>query len=259
MDGAGIRGVEAVKGRIALFAGYFVGALLVASWFTGVLQEGVIATLLRSSDPLRHDPTPAVSENEGGVPPLVTGQVERATASPPQDQATHDPDRGELQQNAGPGERPQIDPKGSLELDTVNRALEAKRAELNHLEALIRRQKEQNMIEAGQLAKRRAFPTTMMGERDTRREAGIMKLAKLYEGMEPETAASILSSLEKDLATRVLASMKDRQASKVLGAMNGRRARELSERLHEVRSNRSNTGELNEQGDSVRKDVDADL
>jgi flagellar motility protein MotE (MotC chaperone) len=72
-------------------------------------------------------------------------------------------------------------------------------------------------------------------ERDARREAGIKKLAKLYEGMDPEAAASILSKLEKNMAAEVLGSMKDRQASKVLAAMNGQKARDLSERLQEAR------------------------
>lgn len=264
-----------MKGRVALFAGYFVGVLLVASWLTGVLQEGVVAKLLRSSDPLRHDSTIAVSgstelttgEVEGEAPAPSPGQVERPTASPPQDQALR-PDSGQAPRDSGRvalplssgqapfdhaqgrlrlgsgQERAQCDTTLGSEREAVHKALEAKWAELDRLEERLRRQREQNLIEERWLAKMKS--SRVPGSKDAQQEAGIMKLAKLYEGMEPEAAASILGSLEKELATNVLASMKDRQASKVLGAMNGPRARELSERLHEGRADRPNTGGLNE-------------
>lgn len=280
-----------MKGRVALFAAYFVGVLLIASWLTGIFQEGVITTLLRSSGLLRHDSTSAVSgsterttgESEGEAPPpapsdstrLTTGsvegpspsQVDRPIVSLPQDQTLR-PDSGQIPRDPGrvalplnseqapfgqaqdrlrPGsgqERAQCDTTLGSEREAVHKALEAKWAELDRLEERLRRQREQNLTEERWLAKMKSSRVT--GSKDARQEAGIMKLAKLYEGMEPEAAAAILGALEKELATNVLASMKDRQASKVLGAMNGPRARELSERLHEGRADRPHTGELNE-------------
>lgn len=269
MDGARLRGVRVVKGRVALFAGYFVGVLLVVSWFTGILQEGVVAKLLRSSDTLRHDSAPAVSEIEGEAPAPSPSQVDRPIVSLPQDQTLR-PDSGQIPRDPGrvalplnseqapfgqaqdrlrPGsgqERAQCDTTLGSEREAVHKALEAKWAELDRLEERLRRQREQNLIEERWLTKMKSSRAMMSKGRDAQQEAGIMKLAKLYEGMEPEAAASILGSLEKELATNVLASMKDRQASKVLGAMSGPRARELSERLHDARPNRPNTGELNE-------------
>lgn len=256
-----------MKGRIALFAGYFVGAVLVTSWFTGVLQEADVFRFFRSSDPVHHDSAAAGSEEEGAkVSELgqqaLPGQVQRPTVPLSQDQPPLTGlgtgfDRDQYRSFDKAQDRPQTVSKASPGVDAVNKVVEGKLAELNRLEERLRRLKEQGLAEEG-LAQMRASRARAPKERDARQEAGIMKLAKLYEGMEPEAAASILGSLEKDLATNVLASMKDRQASKVLGAMNDRRARELSERLHAARPNRPNTGELNEQGDSARKGTDAD-
>jgi flagellar motility protein MotE (MotC chaperone) len=125
--------------------------------------------------------------------------------------------------------------KESAELDALNQALEARRAELGRLEERIRRQKAQSAIEEKWLAELKASRAKVTKERDDRREAGIRKLARLYEGMQPEAAAMILGNLDKSMATEILASMKDRQASRVLEAMNGQRARELSERLQDAR------------------------
>lgn len=235
-----------MKGRVALFAGYFVGMLLVASWLTGVLHEGVVATLMRSSDPLRHDSAATGSEEGAKASELgqqtLLGQVQRSTASFAQDPPSS---TGRGWSFDGTQDRSQTISKTSPDLGAVNKVVEEKLTELNRLEERLRRLKEQDLAEEG-LAQMRASRARVTKSRDAQQEAGIMKLAKLYEGMEPEAAASILGSLEKGLATNVLASMKNRQASKVLGAMNGSRARELSERLHDARPNRPNAGELNE-------------
>lgn len=266
MDGSGVQGVGAVKGRIALFAGYFVVALLVTSWFTGVLHEGVVARLLRSPRPAVSDSTPLTT---GGVDGSGSTEVERErqSAAPRHvERAPRSTPRAQMDREAGPGDltppsaqgSAQVGPNARSELDAANKLLETKLAELTHLQARLRKQKEQNLIEEQGLAEMRASRANVTTQHPAGEEAGIVKLAKLYEGMEPEAAASILGSLEKGLATKVLASMKDRQASKVLAAMNGRRAKELSERLHEARPDRSNPGETNELQDSTRKGPDAD-
>jgi flagellar motility protein MotE (MotC chaperone) len=103
------------------------------------------------------------------------------------------------------------------------------------MEEQIRRQKAQGEIEEKWLAELKASSAKVTKDRDDRREAGIRKVARLYEGMQPEAAASILGNLEKSMAAEVLASMKDRQASRVLQAMNDQKARELSERLQDAR------------------------
>lgn len=64
--------------------------------------------------------------------------------------------------------------------------------------------------------------------------AQVRRLARMYEGMRPKEAASVLEKLERPLAARVLTEIKERQASKILGAMNPSTAAELSRLLGDV-------------------------
>lgn len=59
----------------------------------------------------------------------------------------------------------------------------------------------------------------------------VQRLARVYEGMRPKEAASVIERLDRPLAVRVLSEMKDRQAAKVLGAMNPSTAAELTRML----------------------------
>ncbi len=61
--------------------------------------------------------------------------------------------------------------------------------------------------------------------------APVKRLARMYEGMRPREAASVIEKLERSLAVRVLSEVKDRQAAKILGAMNPGTAAELTRLL----------------------------
>lgn len=225
-----------MKGRIALYAGYFVVMLLLAAYLTGVLQQGIL---------------PRFGSQAGATPQEDGRSLNKAEESTSQgSDRVHDTESASEEQVVSPSsaqpapqsaEQPVAStapPRSGDLRSTISdqeKALADKRAELARLEEEIRKRKEENEIEEKWLAELKATGAKLTKERDARREAGVKKLAKLYEGMEPEAAALILSRLKKDMATEVLASMKDRQASKVLAAMNGQRAKEISERLEDAR------------------------
>jgi len=63
------------------------------------------------------------------------------------------------------------------------------------------------------------------------KSAQVKRLARMYEGMRPREAASVLEKLERSLAVRVLSEVRDRQAAKILGAMSPATAAELTQLL----------------------------
>lgn len=235
-----------MKGRIALYAGYFVAMLLLAAYLTGVLQQGILPRFGSQATAPQQD-EPSANKDEQS-PSQESDQAHETESASSEEQPLSQPseEKPSIQSAPQTTERPPAStgtlPPRSGEQRTANsdqeKALAEKRAELLRLEEQIRKRKEENQIEEKWLAELKASGAKFTKERDARREAGVKKLAKLYEGMEPEAAASILSRLKKDMATEVLASMKDRQASKVLAAMNGQQAKELSERLEEARLDR---------------------
>ena len=62
-------------------------------------------------------------------------------------------------------------------------------------------------------------------------QAQVKRLARLYEGMRPKEAATVLEKLDRPLAAGVLSEIKDRQAAKILGAMVPSTAAELTRLL----------------------------
>ena len=261
MGGAIHQGVCLVKGKIALYAGYFVAMLLLASYFTGVLEQGILPRFRHQETAPQHNEQSAVSDQqpasqESHKAPETGSAAEGQTLSqPPEDKSAVPPTpqnpvaslSNALKQtpaSTGPpsppppggSEKPVLSRvEGSAAADRQEKLLAEKRAELLRLEEQIRQRKEESEVEGKWVAELKASGARLTKDQDTRREAGIQKLAKLYEGMDPEAAASILSKLEKNMAAKVIASMKDRSASKVLAAMNGQKAKDLSERLQEVR------------------------
>lgn len=249
MGGASLQEVCLVKGRIALYAGYFVAMLLLAAYFTGVLQQGILSRFRHQATAAQHDEKSAISDQQ---PASQGSDQASATEHTPADPAPSvvpeekpskfqvpNPEPGTRNLKSGSGKPALSRVEGSAAADRQEKLLEEKRAELLRLEEQIRKRKEESEVEEKWVAELKASGAKFTKERDTRREAGIQKLAKLYEGMDPEAAASILSKLEKNMAAKVLASMKDRSASKVLAAMNGQKAKDLSERLQEVRSDQT--------------------
>lgn len=62
-------------------------------------------------------------------------------------------------------------------------------------------------------------------------EAAADRLAKMYEAMKPDKAASILSAMDMDVTLSILSRMKERPAAKVLSYMDAGIAAQLSTRL----------------------------
>lgn len=263
MGVARLQRIRIVKGRIALYAGYFVAMLLLAAYLTGVLQQGIFPHPLQREAVLQDDEQSTISDEQDGsqetdrssettpVPPeQAAGRSleEKSTQMqvPSPESSLHSseirvPDRKSAARNLKSSSDKSVvnEVRESAAADRQEKQLAEKRAELSRLEEQIRKQREESEIEKRWLAEMKAARGALTKEQDARREAGIKKLAKLYEGMEPEAAALILSKLKNEMATEVLASMKDRQASRVLAAMNGQRAKELSERLEEGKLDRT--------------------
>ncbi|HSB73583.1 MAG TPA: hypothetical protein VLT62_30010 [Candidatus Methylomirabilis sp.] len=63
------------------------------------------------------------------------------------------------------------------------------------------------------------------------KQGQVKRLARLYEGMRPKEAATVLEKLDRPLAAGVLSEIKDRQAAKILGAMSPGTAAELTRLL----------------------------
>lgn len=218
--------------RVALYAGYFVVMFLLAAYLTGVVHEGMLPRV-------RHYAT-APQHGELGRGPSTGPEESDETLAPAEGQfPSRSPEETSSEFHAPhpePGARNvHSGSEQSAAADRQEARLAEKRAELLRLEEQIRQRKVESAIEEKWVAEPRASSVTLTKARDAQRAAGIKKLAKLYEGMEPEAAAAILVTLEPHMAAEVLASMRDRQAAKALAAMNGQTARELSERLQEVR------------------------
>jgi flagellar motility protein MotE (MotC chaperone) len=59
----------------------------------------------------------------------------------------------------------------------------------------------------------------------------IRRLARLYEGMRPKEAATVLARLDPELLTTILVTMRERQASKILGLLPAQKAADISTRI----------------------------
>lgn len=59
----------------------------------------------------------------------------------------------------------------------------------------------------------------------------IKQLTRLYEGMKPKEAATVLAQLDPELLTTILVTMRERQASKILGLLPTQKAADVSARI----------------------------
>lgn len=62
-------------------------------------------------------------------------------------------------------------------------------------------------------------------------QQGILKLAKVYEGMPAEEAAKLIETMDRDVAVQVLSNMRGRQAGKILASVNPEIASRISEQI----------------------------
>lgn len=62
-------------------------------------------------------------------------------------------------------------------------------------------------------------------------QQGILKLAKVYEGMPAEEAAKLIETMDRDVAVQVLSNMRGRQAGKILASVKPDIASRISEQI----------------------------
>lgn len=72
-----------------------------------------------------------------------------------------------------------------------------------------------------------------MKERAAAEKKRVSKLARLYNQMKPQEAASAMESMDEDLVVRILQTMDEGQAAKVMGKMEADRAAQLSQLIYE--------------------------
>jgi hypothetical protein len=65
---------------------------------------------------------------------------------------------------------------------------------------------------------------------------GELRLVRLYEGMKPKEAATVMAKLDPELSTTILLGMRERQAGKILGLLPPEKAADLTDRIARVRS-----------------------
>jgi hypothetical protein len=71
----------------------------------------------------------------------------------------------------------------------------------------------------------------LIGEKEAFEEKRFEHLVKVYEGMKPEEAASLIERLQEDTATKLFYHMKEKRVSQLLGFVKPEVAARLSERL----------------------------
>jgi flagellar motility protein MotE (MotC chaperone) len=71
----------------------------------------------------------------------------------------------------------------------------------------------------------------LIGEKEAFEEKRFEHLVKVYEGMKPEEAASLIERLHEDTATKLFYRMKEKKVSQLLGFVKPEVAARLSERL----------------------------
>lgn len=71
------------------------------------------------------------------------------------------------------------------------------------------------------------------------REENFQKLAKIYEAMPPEEAASRLEKLDDETAAGLILAIKPRQAGKILGNVNPEKAAAISKKITSIKEKSS--------------------
>jgi flagellar motility protein MotE (MotC chaperone) len=83
-----------------------------------------------------------------------------------------------------------------------------------------------------------------MKKRSDEEIARIASLVKIYEGMKPKDAASILNTLDLDVLLVIMTQMSERKSSPIMAEMNPERARTLTIMMSEQRQ-KSSIPEMN--------------
>ncbi len=114
--------------------------------------------------------------------------------------------------------------KRNEELDAREKELDERKTKLDTIEKDIEKQlSELKLLKA-------KIDESIKLRQDIKEEA-IVKLAKTYASMPPETSAKLVEGMDERIAIRVLSAMKERAAGKILAAMSPKAAGKLSEGL----------------------------
>lgn len=101
---------------------------------------------------------------------------------------------------------------------------------------LIQKQIEEKLVTLQTLRKE---ITSLLKEKDNFEERRYEHLVKVYEGMKPSEAASLVERLQEHTAIQLLARMKSKKVSQILGEIQPENAARLSERLATVKQQKS--------------------
>jgi flagellar motility protein MotE (MotC chaperone) len=99
--------------------------------------------------------------------------------------------------------------------------LEYKKKELKRLESEVDKKLDQ-------LNQLRVRTEQLMAEKDAKELKRIQDLAKMYEKMSPEKAATVLITIDQELAVSILAKMKIKSAARILNNIEREKAAKLS-------------------------------
>ncbi len=184
---------------LGIYCGYFLAMLALALFVTGVFQRGILPRLWGQATA-----EAPISEKAGGAgderSPAIEGPetAGKPGSAPTGDQppasggASSDAAAARPSGSSGSGRgSPALDPQGPAPNSNQRPAKES------------------------------------LGDKT----AQVKRLARVYEGMRPKEAASVIEKLERPLAVELLSEIKERQAAKILGAMNPASAAEISRQL----------------------------
>jgi len=88
------------------------------------------------------------------------------------------------------------------------------------------------------LSKARQEMEQVVEELTQEKEKGVKKLAKIYESMDPEEAATRIELVDNKLAVKILKSMKQKSAAAILAAVKPKKAALLTQKLDKSMSPR---------------------
>ena len=127
--------------------------------------------------------------------------------------------------------------KDELYKDLAQRraSLDKKEKEITVREALLsaaERELDQKLRELNSI---RTEIETAMKKQSEEEQARILSLVKIYEGMKPKDAASIMNTLDIDVLMVILTKMSERKSSSILAEMNPERARTVTTMMADQR------------------------
>ena len=196
---------------------------LVSSLVGGLLFLAVWTVMLLRGYRPPPPPPPVEEAIEGlpGVPPATT-----APKNPPPSWSYFNPDVEYLVK----------------ELKEQRRALTAKESDLRELEARLASERSELSSVTQHVSRLQAEINATILRVKEDEQANMKRLAKMYSGMDPASAAKVLGALEVDISAKILFLMKDDQASAVLDALpkanaeGVKRAADITKRLRLMQS-----------------------